>query len=100
MKLPRWYHRMRTDFLGGGWMVCPGCGGEFGGHEQLHREEDRGGHVATAMVLGATKPICPECTRRGVGCKSHYRWNRPHSGCPYLAGLEPGDVPESISGGP
>lgn len=88
MRLPRGLHRFWAGLTGRFWRPCPTCGQCFGGHECRTGDEDRGGHFATVWDAEhqMARPICPDCTRRGEGCKSHAVHGRAHAQCPFLLG--------------
>lgn len=104
MRLPRWWHHFRAGLTAKFWAECPACREFFGGHEWLTKGEDRGGHIATVYrtdELGEFRgrPICPDCTRKGEGCKSHAAHGRIHAQCPFLLGRpslrpDPGETVE------
>lgn len=84
MRLPRGYHRARAAVTRNFWQACPHCRRHFGGHEWLNGQEETGGHISSVFEGAQAQPICPECTRLGVGCRSNLSRGRPHAGCPYL----------------
>lgn len=91
MRLPRWMHQVYAVMSGRAWTPCPACDRPFGAHEWLAtKEAQHGGHIATVWDpekhLG--EAICPDCTRAGVGCLSHFEVGRVHAGCPYVLGRD------------
>ena len=85
-RLPRWVHRSYAWVTRRFWLPCPVCGTPFGGHEVLGAEYN-GGHIESVFSPNGNHPlICPDCTRRGEGCRSHAVHGRAHAQCPYLSG--------------
>lgn len=82
--VPRWVHWTWAQLNGYFWWPCPSCGKPFGGHETQQVK----GHFHSRPTADNAEGemICPDCTRRGVGCVAWALSGRPymvHTGCPF-----------------
>jgi hypothetical protein len=64
--IPRFLHQAYAALAGYGWVPCPLCGREFGGHEWRDRNGNTS-HISHPSKPGTFKAICPDCTRAGRG---------------------------------